>query len=82
MNKYQNMILWIGLALVLVYIFSSHGILTSVFSKPASKTTPKPALTLSDFGLDGLAMGIPGSTGNGHSNSNNSGTAKSTVTLV
>jgi hypothetical protein len=74
MNKYQNMILWIGLALVLVYIFASHGILTSVFAKPASTAAPGPALTLKDFGST--------NTGNGQSNTNNQGSVKTTVTLV
>jgi hypothetical protein len=67
------MILWIGLALVLVYIFASHGILTSVFSKPATTATPGPALTLKDFGGT--------NTGNGQSNTNNQGSAKTTIVV-
>lgn len=82
MNKYQNMILWIGLILVLVYIFANHGgIFTTAFTKSGSTAKPGPALTLADFGLNGLAMGLPGSTGNNQSNSNNSGSAKTVVTV-
>jgi len=72
-NKYQNMIMWIGLALVLVYIFASHTTLTSVFAKPASTGTPGPALTMKDFGAT--------NTGNGQSNTGNQGSVRTTVTL-
>lgn len=73
MNKYQNMILWIGLALVLVYMFAKNGIFTTAFTKPATTGTPGPALTLKDFGGT--------SAGNGQSNSGNSGSAKTTIVV-
>lgn len=68
MTKQQNIILWVGLALVLVYLFTGN-ILTSFTRKTTTVSSSGPALTMTDFG------GLPSTVGNGHSNSNNAGHA-------
>lgn len=69
MSKEQNIILWIGLALVLVYLFTGN-ILSSFTKKTTTVSSPGPALTLADF------TGLSSSVGNGQSNTNNNGNAK------
>lgn len=74
MTKEQNIILWIGLGLVLVYLFTGN-ILASFTKKTTTVSSAGPALTIQDFG------GLPSSTGNGQSNSGNNGHAKVVPTM-
>lgn len=76
MTREQNMILWIGLALVGVYLFTDVTVRNMIFNRKAAPPTTTAALTLADF------TGIPSSVGNTQSSTNNLGTAQTTITLV
>ena len=82
MNKQQNTILWIGLALVMLFLFTDANFRNTIFGRnqsgpagsagaaagAAGKAAANGALSI--FG------GLPVNVGNTHSNTGNSGSAQ------
>lgn len=72
MNKQQNLILWIGLGLIMVYLLTDITVRNTLFGRGVKTVSSniQPGLTAADF------TGLPSSVGNTQSNTGNSGSAK------
>jgi hypothetical protein len=75
MSRYQDLILWIGLGLVLVYLFTDANVRNTLFNRSGTKPTPTAALTLADF------QGLPSSVGNTQSNTGNTGSVQTAILI-
>jgi len=73
MTRQQSTILWIGLFLVVVYLFTDTSVRDVVFNRNQKNPTVTSSFT--------VLTPAASSTGNGQSNSGNSPTVPGTVTL-